>query len=208
MLLAYSLAVRFRSNRQEWNREREDRVERCLVSACLVLSVAFGVLYYWRNAKLINTPPFIFQGGLMAGTLVTGTPVLAVIFEFIVNEVRDRTDKTRIMKSKRAEKTLENIDSVQGVKMFVDFYGIDIERKDGFEKSEIEYLKKYFSKPFTTTLEIYNSGNEEEAETCCICSEEFKSDNKVIQLPECLHRFGDECLSTWLRQRGTCPLCK
>jgi len=42
---------------------------------------------------------------------------------------------------------------------------------------------------------------------CVICLEEFKEGDKAKVL-ECQHKFHPGCLDTWLKQSGTCPMCK
>lgn len=43
--------------------------------------------------------------------------------------------------------------------------------------------------------------------TCTICLEQVKCEELVRSLP-CLHQFHANCIDPWLRQRGTCPVCK
>lgn len=42
---------------------------------------------------------------------------------------------------------------------------------------------------------------------CNICFEEFKLDEEVIRIP-CKHIFHTLCLTPWLEQNGTCPMCR
>jgi hypothetical protein len=48
------------------------------------------------------------------------------------------------------------------------------------------------------------SGFEQPA--CTICLENFKKTGLVRQLP-CKHNFHDACITTWLENNKTCPLC-
>ncbi|XP_015873977.1 E3 ubiquitin-protein ligase SDIR1 isoform X7 [Ziziphus jujuba] len=43
--------------------------------------------------------------------------------------------------------------------------------------------------------------------TCSICLEQVTRGELVRSLP-CLHQFHASCIDPWLRQQGTCPVCK
>jgi len=51
---------------------------------------------------------------------------------------------------------------------------------------------------------------DEEAPWCAICLSEYaKGDELVRVLPACGHFFHADCrIDWWLRQRGTCPICR
>jgi hypothetical protein len=43
---------------------------------------------------------------------------------------------------------------------------------------------------------------------CPICQEEGKEGERVLEVQQCKHLFHETCLDPWLRQKGTCPLCR
>ncbi|XBI70812.1 hypothetical protein VPH35_065206 [Triticum aestivum] len=43
--------------------------------------------------------------------------------------------------------------------------------------------------------------------TCSVCLEQVVAGDLLRSLP-CLHRFHVNCIDPWLRQQGTCPICK
>lgn len=43
--------------------------------------------------------------------------------------------------------------------------------------------------------------------TCSVCLEQV-SVGEVIRTLPCLHQFHADCIDPWLRQQGTCPVCK
>ncbi|KAI9136024.1 hypothetical protein BKA69DRAFT_1034042 [Paraphysoderma sedebokerense] len=42
---------------------------------------------------------------------------------------------------------------------------------------------------------------------CAVCQEKYELENEVIQLP-CLHLFHEDCIVPWLKNNGTCPVCR
>lgn len=64
----------------------------------------------------------------------------------------------------------------------------------------------------SVTLEV-ESGNAvggkslEDELTCSVCLEQVNVGELVRSLP-CLHQFHASCIDPWLRQQGTCPVCK
>lgn len=51
---------------------------------------------------------------------------------------------------------------------------------------------------------------EEEAPCCAICLSEYAEGDEMVRvLPACGHFFHADCrIDWWLRQRGTCPVCR
>lgn len=47
----------------------------------------------------------------------------------------------------------------------------------------------------------------EDGLTCTICLDQVNKGDLVRSLP-CLHQFHANCIDPWLRQQGTCPVCK
>lgn len=42
---------------------------------------------------------------------------------------------------------------------------------------------------------------------CSVCLENFV-EGELIRTVPCFHQFHAACVDPWLRQRGTCPVCK
>lgn len=49
--------------------------------------------------------------------------------------------------------------------------------------------------------------NPEDGLTCSVCLEQVNMGEIIRSLP-CLHQFHASCIDPWLRQQGTCPICK
>lgn len=47
----------------------------------------------------------------------------------------------------------------------------------------------------------------EDARQCMICLEDFEPGDRRMTLP-CLHGFHEACCKKWLKQNGSCPVCK
>ncbi|BHF59964.1 hypothetical protein SprV_0100292500 [Sparganum proliferum] len=45
------------------------------------------------------------------------------------------------------------------------------------------------------------------SESCPICFDDYAAGNVVITLP-CEHFFHDSCITRWLKEHGTCPICR
>ncbi|XP_026444414.1 E3 ubiquitin-protein ligase SDIR1-like [Papaver somniferum] len=43
--------------------------------------------------------------------------------------------------------------------------------------------------------------------TCSVCLEQV-NEGEIIRTLPCLHQFHSSCIDPWLRQQGTCPVCK
>ncbi|XP_078160685.1 RING/U-box superfamily protein [Carex rostrata] len=57
-------------------------------------------------------------------------------------------------------------------------------------------------------LKSEESGKSSEDElTCSVCLEQVNEGDLLRSLP-CLHQFHASCIDPWLRQQGTCPVCK
>ncbi|KAL3505146.1 hypothetical protein ACH5RR_034987 [Cinchona calisaya] len=54
---------------------------------------------------------------------------------------------------------------------------------------------------------VTNITDEEEAEPCCVCQEEYTSGEDLGTL-DCGHDFHAECIKLWLTYKNLCPICK
>ncbi|CAN0837516.1 E3 ubiquitin-protein ligase SDIR1 [Linum grandiflorum] len=58
-----------------------------------------------------------------------------------------------------------------------------------------------------TCCEVGNVKVKEDELTCSVCLEQVDIGEVIRTLP-CLHQFHVICIDPWLRQQGTCPVCK
>ena len=42
---------------------------------------------------------------------------------------------------------------------------------------------------------------------CTVCQEDYKEDEKLIELP-CKHQFHEDCILPWLNIHNSCPTCR
>ncbi|KAJ4719990.1 E3 ubiquitin-protein ligase SDIR1 [Melia azedarach] len=61
-------------------------------------------------------------------------------------------------------------------------------------------------KKLDTAIAVGSLKTEDEL-TCTVCLEQVNVGETVRSLP-CLHQFHANCIDPWLRQQGTCPVCK
>lgn len=52
-----------------------------------------------------------------------------------------------------------------------------------------------------------SEGSELLEKDCAVCKDDFEIAQDTIQLP-CKHVFHDECILPWIKQSGTCPVCR
>lgn len=57
-------------------------------------------------------------------------------------------------------------------------------------------------------LETRQLDSDTPEEYCPVCLEEFKEGEIVTALSPCLHKFHNVCISRWLRENRTCPVCR
>ncbi len=43
---------------------------------------------------------------------------------------------------------------------------------------------------------------------CSICTDAYKTDDKMTIIEPCNHQFHDSCIQTWFQQRHECPCCR
>ncbi|CAA3004274.1 RING-H2 finger ATL7 isoform X2, partial [Olea europaea subsp. europaea] len=43
---------------------------------------------------------------------------------------------------------------------------------------------------------------------CSVCLADYKSEDKLQQIPACGHTFHMDCIDLWLATHTTCPLCR
>ena len=88
-----------------------------------------------------------------------------------------------------------NIDVINGyciISVFLVSIGLICAKSCNKEKERFEIIKW--------------KNNETLNDTCCICLEEYKINEKISVL-KCSHNFHKKCLESWLYQSNTCPLC-
>lgn len=54
---------------------------------------------------------------------------------------------------------------------------------------------------------VFSSDDDYEKDKCCICLNEFSSDDKIKKL-NCGHMHHTECIRDWMYHKMSCPLCK
>ncbi|PNT58825.1 hypothetical protein POPTR_001G373700v4 [Populus trichocarpa] len=65
--------------------------------------------------------------------------------------------------------------------------------------------RTYLSSPYSINLEV--SCMDQEADSCIICQDDYKSKEKIASL-DCGHEYHADCLKKWLRLKNVCPICK
>jgi hypothetical protein len=55
-------------------------------------------------------------------------------------------------------------------------------------------------------MKFEENGNN--ADSCCICLDNFENEEMLALLPQCRHFFHINCIEIWLIGRLTCPICR
>ncbi|KAK6270734.1 hypothetical protein POUND7_007832 [Theobroma cacao] len=78
-----------------------------------------------------------------------------------------------------------------------------------FPEKEESNLVTYslWQKKHDTSNPVCGMKGSEDELTCSICLEQVSVGDLIRSLP-CLHQFHASCIDPWLRQQGTCPVCK
>jgi hypothetical protein len=59
----------------------------------------------------------------------------------------------------------------------------------------------------TLMYQTLNTDLQLKQNTCPICCDDFKNDTKIF-VTCCLHIFCFNCISTWIEENKTCPICR
>ncbi|KAI9644525.1 Ubiquitin-protein ligase [Ciborinia camelliae] len=63
----------------------------------------------------------------------------------------------------------------------------------------LKYIASILTRAPATDPELYK----------CFCLESFAGpDHKAVKMPHCRHIFGKHCITTWLKENNSCPLCR
>ncbi|XP_078699854.1 uncharacterized protein LOC144926720 [Branchiostoma floridae x Branchiostoma belcheri] len=93
--------------------------------------------------------------------------------------------------------------SPRDAEMWGDVEGEEEEAPRGLTKDEIAQLP---CRKFTRQggQQLTGEGSED---SCTICMVEYKTGNKLRRMP-CAHEFHSKCVDRWLKQNGSCPVCR
>ena len=67
--------------------------------------------------------------------------------------------------------------------------------------------KVYSTKAIAINLEKEADSDDQETDSCIICQDEFKNQEKIGIL-RCEHEYHVDCLTKWLLVKNVCPICK
>uniref|UniRef100_A0A803LUU2 RING-type E3 ubiquitin transferase n=1 Tax=Chenopodium quinoa TaxID=63459 RepID=A0A803LUU2_CHEQI len=81
----------------------------------------------------------------------------------------------------------------------------NVERAAGLDVEEIDSLP---SLRFAQIKMYRNEKGEQQELECVVCLSEFKDQEVLRILPDCLHVFHPHCIAPWLASHVTCPVCR
>lgn len=85
-------------------------------------------------------------------------------------------------------------------------YKLTGSRSEGLSMQQCSSSTLVEGKQDSKRADVTLKGSEDDL-TCSICLEQVDRGELVRSLP-CLHQFHAGCIDPWLRQQGTCPVCK
>ena len=74
-------------------------------------------------------------------------------------------------------------------------------RRQGLSESEFNALDRI-------RFSLEDGQQSSDLSTCSICVRDFKEQELLIKLPNCVHIFHEECIREWFRFHSTCPNCR
>ena len=86
--------------------------------------------------------------------------------------------------------------------------GAEGETKKAEEKEQDEDEKESKSERESESESECDEDSSTSKKSCAICLGEFEAGDCVITLPACFHEFHEECVSRWLMDKTTCPICR
>lgn len=72
---------------------------------------------------------------------------------------------------------------------------------------EAKYLTKKIIDKYIIVRKYNDIKSVKKSDTCSICLEEFRSDEKVRQIITCRHIFHQQCIIDWVNHKEKCPNC-
>ncbi|KAK9132290.1 hypothetical protein Scep_011818 [Stephania cephalantha] len=96
----------------------------------------------------------------------------------------------------------------QGGRIFSsDEYMMAVQHRSFFEEQSRERKSGWSEEAILKSLKTRNYKFSQEAESCSICIDGFKVDEKIGSL-SCGHEFHINCIKDWLIVNNTCPICR
>lgn len=86
-------------------------------------------------------------------------------------------------------------------------HGSDDDQKNTTTGLPIHVIDSYNTFPYTKN-NVANIKNSTHDTTCSICISDYKESEILRTMPQCRHCFHRDCIDTWLKVNGSCPICR
>lgn len=126
----------------------------------------------------------------------------------LISELRDALDNRISIRQERSNNIIEMREFYRNQLIDVANRQFNLEETTyEIDRQIIKSLQEKYKIKINYNAYFNNKENEEENNFCCICLQQYKIEENVIEM-SCNHLYHSECIEEWLNNNPTCPICR